>query len=185
MSANYIYTEGKRLEAMSIRLLDIMVARHGTPVFQNVSAESLFLYLKDMFQTNEEMDFVYSYEKHTVRVEADLIITVLINLLDNAVKASEPGSRIEIFGQKEEEGYRFGVKDYGVGIPAEEVQKITKAFYMVDKSRSRSKNGAGLGLALCAEILSLHGSRLCIESVPAQGTTMSFVIPEGGKEGLT
>ncbi|MCM1127345.1 MAG: HAMP domain-containing histidine kinase [Lachnospiraceae bacterium] len=182
LSANYIYTEGKRLEAMSIRLLDIMVARHGTPVFQSVPSENLFQYLKDMFQTNEEMDFVYSYEKHIVRVEADLIITVLINLLDNAVKASEPGSRIEIFGRREEAGYRFGVKDYGVGIPEEEVQKITKAFYMVDKSRSRSKNGAGLGLALCAEILSLHGSVLCIESVLGQGTTMSFVIPEGREE---
>lgn len=182
LSANYIYTEGKRLEAMSIRLLDIMVARHGTPEFQSVSAESLFLYLKDMFKTNEEMDFEYSYEKHTVLVEKDLIITVLINLLDNAVKASEPGSRIEIFGKKEEDGYRFGVKDYGVGIPAEEVQKITKAFYMVDKSRSRSKNGAGLGLALCAEILTLHESRLCIDSTPGQGTTMSFLIQSDRKE---
>lgn len=182
LSANYIYTEGKRLEAMSIRLLDIMVARHGTPEFQSVSAESLFLYLKDMFKTNEEMDFVYSYEKHTVLVEKDLIITVLINLLDNAVKASEPGSRIEIFGKVEEDGYRFGVKDYGVGIPAEEVQKITQAFYMVDKSRSRSKNGAGLGLALCAEILTLHESKLYIESMPGQGTTMSFLIQSDRKE---
>ena len=135
-----------------------------------------------MFKTNEEMDFEYSYEKHTVLVEKDLIITVLINLLDNAVKASEPGSRIEIFGKKEEDGYRFGVKDYGVGIPAEEVQKITKAFYMVDKSRSRSKNGAGLGLALCAEILTLHESRLCIDSTPGQGTTMSFLIQSDRKE---
>ena len=138
--------------------------------------------MKDMFQTNEEMDFVYSYEKHTVLVEKDLIITVLINLLDNAVKASEPGSTIEIFGKIEEDGYRFGVKDYGVGIPAEEVQKITQAFYMVDKSRSRSKNGAGLGLALCAEILTLHESKLCIESMPGQGTTMSFLIQSDRKE---
>ena len=98
------------------------------------------------------------------------------------VKASEPGSRIEIFGKKEEDGYRLGVKDYGVGIPAEEVQKITKAFYMVDKSRSRSKNGAGLGLALCAEILSLHESRLCIDSTPGQGTTMSFLVQSDRKE---
>ena len=182
MSANYIYTEGKRLEAMSIKLLDIMVARHGSVDFQLVSTESIFLYLKEMFQNNPDMEFQYSYDKSTVYAEANMIITVLINLLDNACKASEPGSRIEVTGQKQEEGYCFCVKDYGVGIPTEEVQKITKAFYMIDKSRSRSRNGAGLGLALCAEILSLHDSRLKIDSVPGEGTGMSFVLPDRQKE---
>ncbi len=182
LSANYIYTEGKRLETMSIRLLDIMVARHGTPEFQEVPVENLFLYLQNMFRNHEEMNFIYSYEPDTVLVERDLIITVLINLLDNACKASETGSNIEVTGRKEEEGYRFLVRDYGVGIAAEEVKKITKAFYMVDKSRSRSKNGAGLGLALCTEILSLHESRLEIDSKPGEGTTMSFLIRNGKKE---
>ena len=63
-----------------------------------------------------------------------------------------------------------------MGIPKEEQEKITKAFYMIDKSRSRSRNGAGLGLALCAEILTLHGSRLEIESEIGKGTCMSFVL---------
>ena len=53
---------------------------------------------------------------------------------------------------------------------------------MVDKSRSRSRNGAGLGLALCTEILSLHGSSLEIASKEGEGTSISFVIPEKGKE---
>lgn len=182
LSANYIYTEGKRLESMSIRLLDIMVARHGTPEFQNVPVENLFLYLKDMFQTNEEMHFVYRYDPGNVMVEGGLIITVLINLLDNACKASEPGSTVEIGGTVQEEGYRFMVKDHGVGIAPQEVKKITKAFYMVDKSRSRSRNGAGLGLALCAEILALHESRLEIDSTLGEGTCMSFLIHAGRKE---
>lgn len=184
LSANYIYTEGKRLESMSIRLLDIMVAKHGTPEFQQTPVANLFLYLRDMFQTNEEMHFVYHYDPGTVLVESNLIITVLINLLDNACKASEPGSTVEITGVKEKEGYRFIIKDYGVGIAPEEVKKITKAFYMIDKSRSRSKNGAGLGLALCAEILTLHGSRLEIDSTLGEGTAMSFLIhTETGHDG--
>ncbi len=182
LSANYIYTEGKRLEAMSIRLLDIMVARHAAPEFQAVPVENLFLYLQNMFRNNEEMNFIYSYEPYTVLAETDLIITVLINLLDNACKASEPGNNIEVTGRKEEEGYRFLVRDYGVGIAPEEVKKITKAFYMVDKSRSRSRNGAGLGLALCAEILALHESRLEIDSRLGEGTTMSFLIRDGRRE---
>ena len=89
---------------------------------------------------------------------------------------------MEVTGSTETAGYRFTVKDYGVGIPKEEQAKITKAFYMVDKSRSRSKNGAGLGLALCAEILDLHGSQLEIDSMPGQGSSISFVLKGEEKE---
>ena len=184
LSANYIYTEGKRLETMSIRLLDIMVTRHGQAQFQDVTAESLFLYLKDMFKTNEDMEsvysmeFVYSYDKAMVWAESSMIITVLINLLDNACKASEPGAVIEVSGKKEEAGYRFSVKDHGIGMPKSEIQKITKAFYMIDKSRSRSHNGAGLGLSLCTEILSLHNSSLEVESILGEGTKVSFVLED-------
>ena len=178
LSANYIYTEGKRLEAMSIRLLDIMVTRHGQAQFQEVQAESLFQYLQAMFRTNEDMNFVYTFEEGIVWAESNLIITVLINLMDNAVKASEPGSTIEVKGMAREKGYLFQVKDYGMGIAEEEIQKITKAFYMVDKSRARERNGAGLGLALCAEILSLHHSSLSIESKLGEGTCIGFLLPE-------
>ena len=183
LSANYIYKEGKRLEAMSIRLLEIMVTRHGQAQFQEVSAETLFLYLHDMFTPNESMEFIYSYDQGTVWAESNLIITVLINLLDNACKASEPGSTIEIRGRQEEKGYGFIIRDYGIGIPKEELLKITKAFYMVDKSRARSRNGAGLGLALCTEILSLHNSVLEIESTPGEGTGISFVLQNQKEEG--
>lgn len=158
LSANYIYTEGKRLEAMSLRLLDIIVTKKEEVQFQLVPAASLFDYLKDMFVSHTEMEFHFQYEPGMVRAEANLIKSVLVNLLDNACKASEPGSPIEVRGKLTERGYRFEVKDMGVGIPREEQKNITKAFYMVDKSRSRSKNGAGLGLALCAETFSFMGA---------------------------
>ncbi len=182
VSANYIYTEGKRLEAMSFRLLDIMVTRHGGVEFGAVSVESLFLYLYDMYVLNKSMKIYFNYDEGTVWAEGNLIKSVLMNLLDNACKASEPEGLIEVYGKQLDEGYRFQVKDHGVGIPREEQKKITKAFYMVDKSRSRSRNGAGLGLALCAEILLLHGSRLEIESEPGKGTCMSFVLPVRAEE---
>lgn len=182
LSANYIYTEGKRLETMSLRLLDIIVTKRGEAEFQKVSTESIFDYLKDTFLAREGISFIYTYDKDVLWVEANLIKTVLVNLLDNACKASEEGSAVEVTGSTETEGYRFTVKDYGVGIPKEEQAKITKAFYMVDKSRSRSKNGAGLGLALCAEILALHGSQLEIDSTPGQGSSISFVLKSEEKE---
>lgn len=177
LSANYIYTEGKRLEAMSFRLLDLIVTRRQDIERQMVSVESLFQYLYDMFRTNDSMEFHFTYDDGMVYAEGKLIQTVLVNLIDNACKASEPGSSVEVDGCRQEEGYRFSVTDCGVGIPKEEQKKITKAFYMVDKSRSRSRNGAGLGLALCAEILLLHGSKLEIESEPGKGSCISFLLP--------
>lgn len=182
LSANYIYTEGKRLEAMSFRLLDIIVTKRGTVEFQMISAESLFMYLQDMFSANKNMTVNIQYEKGMVRAEANLIKTVLVNLVDNACKASEPGGRVEVEGYCLDGGYRFAVKDFGVGIPEEEQKNITKAFYMVDKSRSRSRNGAGLGLALCAEILLLHDSRLEIESRLGEGSCFSFVLPSNSPD---
>lgn len=178
MSANYIYTEGKRLEAMSFRLLDIIVTKRSEVEFQKTSAETVFLYLQNMFGMREGMEFHFRYEKGTVYAEVNLIKTVLVNLIDNACKASEADGTIEVIGERREGGYHFLVKDYGVGIPEEEQRKITEAFYMVDKSRARSKNGAGLGLALCAEILGLHDSVLEVESTPGKGSAIGFFLPD-------
>lgn len=125
------------------------------------------------------MQFVFSYEEGTVWAEVNLIKTVLVNLIDNACKASEEGSVISVMGRQLEYGYQFEIADEGIGIPKEEQNKITKAFYMVDKSRARSKNGAGLGLALCAEILKIHQSELLIQSEQGKGSRIGFIL--GGK----
>lgn len=182
LSANYIYTEGKRLEAMSLRLLDIIVTKRYEIEPQNADVAVLFGYLKDIYREENGLQFLFRYEPGQIRAEIDLLKTVLLNLTDNACKASAPGGHIEIIGEKREQGYYFAVKDHGVGIPKEECKKITEAFYMVDKSRSRSHNGAGLGLALCVEILKLHKSTLIIESTPGEGSCFSFLIPCGGEE---
>lgn len=184
LSANYIYTEGKRLENMSFRLLDIIVTKREQIEPQPVAADQLFRYLQDMFAGNTGQKLVISYEEGTVYAEGNLIKSVLLNLVDNAFKASPEGGVVELTGRKRENGYEFQVKDYGVGIPAEELKKVTEAFYMVDKSRSRSKNGAGLGLALCVEILRLHNSELKMESTLGEGTCIRFCLPDREKEAL-
>ena len=128
------------------------------------------------------MTFHFNYYHLEVFAELNLIKTVLVNLIDNACKASENGGQIEVSGQAVDKGYRFAVRDYGIGIPEAELHKITKAFYMVDKSRARSKNGAGLGLALCVEILKIHHSELEIESEAGKGSCFSFVLPQIAQE---
>lgn len=177
LASNYIYTEGRRLESMSLRLLDLIVTRRCEAELQDVSVEELFGYLQEIYGGDREIPVVFRYDPRRIQVEVDLMKTVLLNLVDNAGKASAPGDEIEILGEAKEKGYLFSVKDHGVGIPEEECAKITEAFYMVDKSRSRSHNGAGLGLALCAEILKLHHTTLEIESTLGEGSCFRFLIP--------
>lgn len=179
LSANYIYTEGKRLEAMAFRLLDIIVAKKDEAELSQVRTAEIFEYLREMFaEKSHGMEFVFTYDDDMVWVEVNLIKTVLVNLIDNACKASEAGSTVTVRGKKLDTGYRFEVEDEGIGIPPEEQRKITKAFYMVDKSRSRSKNGAGLGLALCEEILKIHHSELTIQSEQGKGSCIGFTLED-------
>ena len=182
LSANYIYTEGKRLENMSFRLLDIIVTKRDRIERQNVDADTFAVYLQDMFSGNEGQSLKISMEKGNVYAEANLLKSVLLNLVDNAFKASQEDGIVEVNGERQAGGYEFRVRDYGIGIPAEELKKVTEAFYMVDKSRSRSRNGAGLGLALCVQILGLHDSRLAIESKVGEGSCISFRIPDQGRQ---
>lgn len=185
LCANYIYTEGKRLETMALRLLDIIVTRREEIERKNTNATGIFAYLQEIYVDKEKPEdsrvkVDIRWEKGELYADENLLKTVLINLIDNAIKASEAGQTVEVTGSRRENGYYFQVRDEGIGIPKEELHKITEAFYMVDKSRSRAHNGAGLGLALCTAILELHHSSLKIESRQGFGSCMSFLIPDEG-----
>ena len=113
--------------------------------------------------------------------EADLLESLVVNLCDNARKASPAGSVVSLIGTAEEGGYRICVRDHGSGIAPEELLRVTEPFYMVDKSRARAQNGAGLGLALCAAVAQVHGTALEFTSALGKGTTVSLLLKEGGR----
>ena len=113
-------------------------------------------------------------EKDSVICEPSLLKTLIINLMDNGCKASEKGSRVTVVGKREQGFYVIQVIDHGMGIPEDEIKKITEPFYMVDKSRARKQGGTGLGLALCSKIALIHGTSLEITSQLGKGTTVSF-----------
>lgn len=98
------------------------------------------------------------------RMDEDLMLSLLTNLVDNAGKASKMDSSIIV--SADETG--FTVEDFGKGIPGQEIDRVTEAFYMADKSRNTG--GAGLGLALCRQIVRIHGGKLSIESKEGKGT---------------
>ena len=178
-AANYIFTEGRRLESLSLKLLELTVMRRQDFSFRWTSTVWLIEGIQGFLEPVMEqygMRLVCTVEEAGVYVDPDLIKTLLMNLVDNARKASESGSEIDIHGGREASGYRVTVTDHGRGIPQEELSKITEAFYMVDKSRARAQNGAGLGLALCQQIAEAHQTKLEFASRLGEGTQVSIVL---------
>ena len=100
----------------------------------------------------------------------DLLHDALCNLTENAIKASTAGQTVTLTA----ENGRITVKDEGCGIPQDEIKNLTEPFYMVDKSRSRSEGGAGLGLSIVKQIMQLHCAEMEIESEIGKGTIMTL-----------
>ena len=121
------------------------------------------------------MQLKTEYEAFSMKMDAALMESLLVNLIDNALKATVAGGSIWVKAYEKAGKKIFEVSDTGIGIPEEELGKITDAFYMVDKSRSRKEGGSGLGLALCVKVAELHGGFLKIESQPGEGTTVRAV----------
>ena len=107
------------------------------------------------------------------RLEPDLVKSLLYNLVDNAAKAMEQEGVIAIRAILISGGCQFQVADNGRGMKPEELDRITEAFYRVDKARSRSQGGAGLGLALCKQIVLLHNGTIQFTSQPGKGTRVT------------
>ena len=171
----YIYEESKRLDRLSKKMMRLLELDRETELtFTDV-------HIRDLFAASARTCAVSAAEKNitieigecdgTVSADFDLMCDVLINLIDNAVKASPDHSVIKLYSS--EDG-AITVQDLGCGIPAEEIGKITEPFYMVDKSRSRKSGGAGLGLSLSALILNRHDMDLKIESAVGRGTKVTI-----------
>lgn len=179
-SAGYIL----RLEALSRKLMDLIVLDKQVFPLRSVPAHVLFerveLGLRPVF-ANANIAFAVRCEDAVLQVEPDLMHTVLLNLMDNARKAMDGGGAVLLEGVSQPDGgYRISIYDNGKGIPPEELERITEAFYMVDKSRARAQGGAGLGLAICQRIVALHGARLTFRSIPGQGTRVTIFLKGGG-----
>ena len=127
---------------------------------------------------SKELVWAMQVEDEELFAEPDLLKTVLLNLLDNGQKAMEKGGVLQLLGKREAGGYAFYIKDTGKGMPREEISRITEAFYMIDKSRSRQQGGAGLGLSICTEIVKRHGGTLEFDSETGKGTTVKLFLPK-------
>jgi two-component system phosphate regulon sensor histidine kinase PhoR len=112
------------------------------------------------------------------KLRGPFILQGLINLLDNAIKYSPPGSRVWASASAAEGELRIEVRDEGIGIPAEHLERIFERFYRVNRARSRDAGGTGLGLAIVRHICLLHQGRAEVESHAGEGSLFRMCLPQ-------
>lgn len=177
-SLAHIESQCAWLERLVQTLLKLITLEQAILV-ENVSVAALFEWVRQSTQqalADKGVALIMRCDADTLPMNADLMQSLLINLVDNAAKAYDADAQnktvtLSCYGNVLE------VKDYGRGIPKESMERIFEPFYMVDKSRSKKAGGSGLGLALVKQIADAHGARLEVESTLGSGTAVRVVFP--------
>lgn len=180
-SLGYIYREGKRLETISEKLMFLLLLDKQELVKSSQNIAALCHQVQDILEprlAKSGIKLEVEVQPGQAVVEPDLFKILLTNLLDNALKASPPGAKVCLqgyFGAQRE--LIIEVTDQGAGIPEADLARVFEPFFMADKARTRMQQGAGLGLALCGEIIKLHDGKITISSQEGQGTKVRAVFP--------
>lgn len=113
----------------------------------------------------------------TFTFDIDRMEQVFTNLIDNAIRHTEPDGEVEVIIQPLENGLKVDIQDSGCGIPNEDLPFVFERFYKADKARTRGKSGTGLGLAIVKNIIEAHQGTISVHSKINEGTTFSFFLP--------
>lgn len=202
MAADYIYREGKRLERLSYKMMELIRIGKLGPCMEKVDMAELGRQLERFMKVKTEdkkVQLTVDMESGSIEGDSDLLFSLLGNLIDNSCKACSEQGRIRVLGAwneklpgvqdrnrvigEEQPLYRICVEDNGQGIPESEIERVTEAFYMVDKSRARKNGGAGLGMAICSQILKAHLATWKIESKVGEGTCITMLFPAQQEKG--
>lgn len=177
--SNAIVEERKRLENISMKLMNLTVLKQNACTMSPIPATLFFDRIQQGIQLlldQHHITLTMDITPSTIYIDSDLMKTVFYNLIDNSRKAIVSNGHIEIKGFIEDKNYHITLTDNGCGIPKEEIDKLTQAFYIVDKSRSRKNGGAGLGLSIVDTIIKAHHATMYINSVVNQGTTIEIIL---------
>jgi signal transduction histidine kinase len=186
--ASVIVSETKRLQGLSGKLMELLTLGNMQLSPERIEVYELFIELSASLQpilSNHNISLACEapLEELYIRVDRELIKSLIFNLIDNSIKASRPGTTVWLTADLGDKTVIITVRDEGVGIPEDQIPLLTEPFFMGDKARTRKHGGAGLGLALCAEIAQAHGSELNIASTLNEGTSISFALVEVGAHG--
>lgn len=168
-SLQHIEQQAKWLERLVQKMLKLITLQQAL-VLKPVSVPELLEQVRDTVAEKFRacgVTLEIQCQVAFMSLDADLVCSALVNLTENACKASSSGQTVILRAYDS----TLEVVDNGIGIPQDALSRITEPFYMVDKSRSKKHGGVGLGLALVQEIVKAHGGALGFDSTPGQGTT--------------
>ena len=117
--------------------------------------------------------------QYTVRGDETQLTSMFTNLVDNAIKYTPPGGRVEVTGGMEGSAIVIKIADTGIGIPEGKLSRIFERFYRVDKARSKATGGTGLGLSIVRHVAENHGGRVTVESTLGEGSVFTVHLPRG------
>ena len=177
--------ETERLTKLTSNLLELNsfddngIILHKTEFDINQMIKQIALSFEGTFKKKKlVLNLVFSEKEQFVRADIDKIQQVLYNLIDNAVKFSNQDSSIRITTEEKGNKVMIGVKDNGIGIPKESLNRIWERFYKTDSSRGKDKKGTGLGLSIVKEIITAHEENISVVSTEGVGTEFIFSLPQ-------
>ncbi|TCI63265.1 cell wall metabolism sensor histidine kinase WalK [Exiguobacterium sp. SH0S2] len=176
-----ISSETRRLERLVSDLLDVQKMEAGK-IQQAFKVESLFDLLSDVLEVHAGSTELHAFHfecDEEIRVSGDpaQLRQVFSNILNNAIKYSPDGGNIAVNVSCEGDVIRVAIEDEGIGVTAEDAERLFEKFYRVQNEQSRNIGGTGLGLAICKEIIESHGGTISVRSKPEQGTTIIVELP--------
>ena len=174
--ASIIFEETKRLKNLSSKLLELATTENAPLEFEVLYVPDLFAEVRATvtpLAAKKGVSFTVQPAGCFIRADRVLFLSLLYNLIDNAIKASEQNGSVALQAAADKGILQITVTDNGVGMHPEQLRHIAEPFYMTDKSRSRKNGGVGLGLSLCAKIAARHSASLSVKSSPGKGTVVT------------
>jgi signal transduction histidine kinase len=143
-------------------------------------AEDVATQLGVLAEEKNQKIVVASTGRTLARIDPVILRTALVNLVDNAIRYSPPGAKIDMDVRGSDSSVQIAVRDQGRGIPAVHLQQLFERFYRVDDARSRHDGGAGLGLAIARWAVEAHDGRIDVSSEPGAGSVFRVTLPVNG-----
>lgn len=164
--------ELSRVEEMRVRLNIIDVS---LPAVIESAIERL---RTQFFESTTQIEAHLPPDLPPVRADPDRLLQILLNLIGNALRYTPDGGCITVSAVAQSHEVCISVRDNGIGIAPEHIPHIFDRFYRVDKARSRTQGGSGVGLAIARSLVEAQGGRIWVESRPGVGSTFSFTLPQ-------
>lgn len=179
-----IQQQSERLSHLINNILDFSKLEEGEksfrfePLFIDQILQEIVVSFKNSIP-DKDFKVIYKQGNHLPKINADKVAVtqVIHNLLDNAFKYSGNSDSIEVYAKSDKKSVIISVKDYGIGIPLEERDKIYSRFYRISNDHTQQVKGSGIGLTIVKQIIESHGGTISLESKVGSGSTFIIKLP--------